>query len=46
MKFETTPAFDSDYRQLKPGHQQVFRQVLASKFVAACDAFAANPATP
>ena len=44
MKCETTPAFDSDYRRLKPEHRATFRRVVATKFVAACDAYAANPA--
>ena len=43
MKFETTPAFDADYRQLKPKHRATFRRVL-KKFIAACDAYAADPA--
>ncbi|HEY3717095.1 MAG TPA: hypothetical protein VGL39_21430 [Jatrophihabitantaceae bacterium] len=52
MKFETTPAFDSDYRRLKPEHRTAFRTVVAAKFAPACDAHAAHaahaadPATP
>lgn len=46
MKFETTPAFDADYRRLKQEHRQTFRQVVAAKFIPACDALAADPATP
>ncbi|HET8926904.1 MAG TPA: hypothetical protein VFN24_03650 [Microbacterium sp.] len=46
MKFETTPAFDSDVRRLKPEHLAEFRKVLREKFVPACDAFAVDPATP
>lgn len=46
MKFETTPAFDSDVRRLKPEHLAEFRKVLREKFVPACDAFAADPAAP
>ena len=46
MKFETTPAFDSDYRRLKPEHKAEFRKVLREKFIPACDAYAANPAKP
>ncbi|WP_062378466.1 hypothetical protein [Demequina pelophila] len=45
MKFETTPAFDADVRRLKPEHLVEFRKVLRDKFVPACDAFAADPAT-
>lgn len=33
MKFETTPAFDGDYRRLKPERQAAFRRVLRVKVV-------------
>ncbi|WP_156761486.1 hypothetical protein [Microbacterium karelineae] len=46
MKFEVTPSFDGDIRRLKPEHLAEFRKVLREKFVPACDAFAADPATP
>lgn len=46
MKFVTTPAFDSDYRQLKAEHATEFKNVVRDKFVPACDAFAADAATP
>lgn len=46
MKFETTPAFDSDYRRLKSEHQAVFRSVVKDKFAPGCDVYAANSATP
>lgn len=46
MKFETTPAFDSDYRRLKAEHAADFKQVVRDKFVPACDAFAKDPARP
>jgi hypothetical protein len=46
VKFETTPAFVADLRQLKPEHMSEFRKVVREKFVPACDAYAANPATP
>ena len=46
MKFETTPAFDGDYRRLKPEHQTAFRRVLREKFIPACDRLATNPAAP
>lgn len=45
MKFVTTPAFDSDYRQLKAEHATEFKNVVREKFVPACDAYAADPAT-
>jgi hypothetical protein len=43
MKFETTPAFDADYRRLKPEHRATFHRVLKTKFIPACDALAADP---
>ncbi|MEP7194749.1 MAG: hypothetical protein ABI903_18025, partial [Actinomycetota bacterium] len=46
MKFETTPAFDSDYRRLKPEHRTAFRLAAKEKFGPACDAYAADPSTP
>ena len=46
MKFETTPAFDSDYRRLKPEHRTAFRLVVKEKFGPACDAYAADASTP
>jgi len=45
VKFETTPAFDTDYRRLKPEHAAEFKKVVRDKFVPACDAFAADPST-
>ena len=45
MKFETTPAFDSDYRRLKPEHRTAFRLAVKEKFGPACDAYAADPST-
>jgi hypothetical protein len=45
VKFETTPAFDSDYRRLKPEHAAQFRKIVREKLVPACDAYAADPAT-
>jgi hypothetical protein len=44
MKFETTPAFDADYRRLKEQHRDVFRRVLKTKFIPTCDALAAGAA--
>ena len=46
MKFETTPSFDTDYRRLKAEHVAEFKKVVRDRFVPACDAFAADPATP
>lgn len=45
MKFETTPAFDSDYRRLKPEHREAFRRVLKNKFIPACEALADDAST-
>lgn len=44
MKYETTPAFDADYRRLKPEHRDAFRAVLRDSFIPVCDALATNPA--
>lgn len=44
MKFQRTPAFDTDFKRLKPEHQAAFREVVLSSFAPACDAFAAHPA--
>jgi hypothetical protein len=44
MKYETTPAFDADFRRLTPEHRAAFREVLRAKFIPACDALAADPA--
>lgn len=46
MKFETTPAFDGDFRRLRSEHAAEFKRVLREKFIPACDAYAADPATP
>jgi hypothetical protein len=39
VRFETTPRFDRDFRDLKPEHQRQFRNLLPD-FNAACDAYA------
>lgn len=46
MRFETTPAFDGDYRRLRPEHRTAFRAVIKEKFGPACDAYAADASTP
>lgn len=46
MKFETTPAFDGDYRRLKREHAAAFRAVVKEQFAPACDAYAADQTTP
>lgn len=43
MKFETTPAFDGDFRRLKREHGDTFKRVVREKFAPACDAYAADP---
>jgi hypothetical protein len=45
VKFETTPAFDADYRRLKREHREAFRRVLLTKFIPACDTLAVSPST-
>ena len=45
MRFETTPAFDSDYRRLKHEHADAFKKIVREKFAPACDAYAQNPST-
>ena len=44
MKYETTPAFDADFKRLKPEHRAAFREVLRAKFIPACSALAADAA--
>lgn len=46
MKFETTSAFDDDYRRLKREHAVAFKIVVREKFAPACDAHAKGPTTP
>lgn len=46
MKFETTPAFDADYRRLKREHAEAFRKTVRERFAPACEAYAKDPATP
>lgn len=42
MKFETTPAFDADFRRLKADFKKAFRSVVSDSFAPACDEFAAT----
>ena len=44
MRYETTPAFDADFKGLKPAHRKIFREVLRAKFIPACAELAADPA--
>lgn len=37
MKFETTPAFDADYKRLKKEHQATFLTMVQDKFAPASD---------
>lgn len=46
MKFETTPAFDGDYRRLKREHAVAFKTVVGEKFAPACAAHVNDPSTP
>ncbi|GAA0433215.1 hypothetical protein [Leifsonia naganoensis] len=43
MRFQRTPAFDTDFKRLKPERQRTFRDVIRESFAPACDAFALNP---
>lgn len=45
MKYETTPAFDADFRRLKPEHRAAFREVLRTMFIPACQALMVDPNT-
>jgi hypothetical protein len=45
MKYETTQAFDADFRRLKPEHRQTFHEVLRAKFIPACQALTDGPNT-
>ena len=45
MRFETTPAFDADYRRLKREHAAAFKSVVREKFEPACDAYVKEPVT-
>lgn len=46
MKFETTPAFDSDFRKLKREYAAEFKTVVRDRFAPACDAQAQDPSVP
>jgi hypothetical protein len=46
VKFETTPAFDSDYRRLKREHADTFKKIVREKFASACDAYVKDPSAP
>lgn len=43
MKYQTTPSFDTDFKNLKQGEQDLFRAALAA-FVSAAERRAADPA--
>jgi hypothetical protein len=43
VKFETTPAFDADYRRLKTEFKKAFRSVVRDSFAPACDEFERTP---
>jgi hypothetical protein len=42
LRFETTPAFDADFRRLKREHKTAFKAVIRD-FSLACDGFAKAP---
>jgi hypothetical protein len=43
VKFETTPAFDTDFRRLKGDFKKAFGSVVRDSFAPACDQFASTP---
>lgn len=43
MKLVTTPAFDADFRRLKPEHRAQFLAIIREKFNPACDVFVVDP---
>jgi hypothetical protein len=43
VKFETTPAFDNDFRRLKTDFKKAFSSVVRDSFAPACDQFASTP---
>jgi hypothetical protein len=46
VTWDTTDAFDTDFRRLRPEHQQAFADVVRKKFAPACDAYHRDPSTP
>jgi hypothetical protein len=46
MRYETTPAFEGDYRRLTKRERQTFQRVVKEDFNPACDAFRAEPSVP
>ncbi len=46
MRYQTTPAFEGDYRRLTKREREMFRKVVLEEFSPACDAFRATPSTP
>lgn len=43
MKWETTPAFDADFKRLSANEQQLFRTAVREAFAPAAERRAANP---
>jgi hypothetical protein len=46
VRYETTPAFEADYRRLTKRERTMFRRVVVEEFSPACDAFPADPSLP
>ncbi len=46
MRYETTPAFEADYRRLTKRERTMFARVVIEEFSPACDAFRATASTP
>ena len=46
MKYQTTPAFDADWRRLSDRDRDLFRRVVRDEFHAACERYRDDSATP
>ena len=46
MKYQTTPAFDADWRRLSDRDRDLFRRVVRDEFHAACERYRRDPSIP
>jgi hypothetical protein len=46
VKYQTTPAFDADWRRLSDRDRGLFRRVVRDEFHAACERYRGDPSTP
>jgi hypothetical protein len=46
VRYETTPAFEADYRRLTKRERTMFQRVVVEAFSPACDPFRADPSLP